>query len=562
MRRQTARIFGYALLVTFLLLFILMTGCSSEEPVSEVQSSSAEDAETLTTTKAETAAATEAEPETTGEAHTETASEAETLAETTGEAETEPRTGVIEGLCQIYLGSGSSVWNGVFEDMPEDLIGAFALEEEHRYGFVLPAAWDLADLRIWLSGAECVRIDGKEYQSGDAIALEPGRVMEAVPEGGDSIGLTIRQTGGLEVMFIRTESGSCDAMHADKSVKEKGILLMTGPGGETLHSEALKAVRTRGNATFGYSKKPYQIKLENKAALIEGKESKTWILLANALDRAHLRNAISLDLARTCGRFSYTPDTKPVDLYLNNDYKGTYLLTEKAETGKNRENITDLEKLTEDLNPDTNFEDLEPQGDLEYAPGARKYYDIEAEPEDVTGGYLFQTAPPVRYATEESAFVTNRGCLFTMQQPKYMSKAQMDYLADLMQQVEDALFSEDGVDPATGKHYTELVDLATFADRYLLAEVVDDFDGHYFYFHKDADSVDPKLYAGPVWDQDNILGEWKPHTKPSVIHLSGKQDEDWYWFTQAGKHEDFMEAVKAAYRDSFRQGILVLLGQE
>ena len=68
-------------------------------------------------------------------------------------------------------------------------------------------------------------------------------------------------------------------------------------------------------------------------------------MLANALDRSQIRSTLGLDLARYCGAFAYTPDTQPVDLYMNNDYKGTYLLTEKVEIAPGRVEIRDLEDM-------------------------------------------------------------------------------------------------------------------------------------------------------------------------------------------------------------------------
>ena len=461
------------------------------------------------------------------------------------------------GACTILLGQE----NASDPEAP-DLIGVFSLQDSTEYGCVLPASWDASSLRIFLTGAKRVRIDGKTYRNGDLICLKTDEPFSVKPGGHEAMTLTVRRTGGLPVVFIRTESGSTDAIHADKTYREPGSLLMTDADGNVLFREALSAVRARGNATMKYVKKPYQIKLERSSALTGENKSKTWILLANALDRTQIRYKLALDLARYCGVFAYTPQAHPVDLYMNGDYRGTFLLTEKVETGKNRVAVTDLEKAVEDMNPDIDLSSLEPLGETECVPGARKYHAIPREPEDRTGGYIVQINYPVRYVSESSGFVTERGCVFTLQEPKYASEAQILYIAGLFQRIEDALCSEDGIDPASGLPYTELLDLPSFVDRYLVAELLNDYDGQLCYLYKDSDAVDPMVYAGPVWDQDNILGLWLPSGDPDTVHIGPDAADDWTWFSLAAKHADCAAAIAERFDRVFLPAIGILLGME
>lgn len=461
---------------------------------------------------------------------------------------------------EILLADGRAGDGAAFDRQ----IRGFRLPDESGYGFVIPGYWDASALRLMLTGVGSVQIGGRSYHSGDAIALAANARTQVLPEGREAITIELRQTGGLPVLFLETQSRSLEAIHADKTYREPGYLRMIGAEGELLYEGELRAIRARGNSTSLYEKKPYQIKLTKSAALAGPRKNKTWVLLANILDRSQIRTTLAMDLARYSGAFLYTPYTQPVDLYCNGEYRGSYLLTEKQEERETRLPITDLEKAVKDLNPGLDFAGLPALGDLEYAPGARKFFELPALPKDLTGGYLFQINVPRRYATEASAFVTSRGCVFTVQEPKYLSLTQMQYLSALVQQLEDALFSADGVDPASGRHYTELLDLPSFVNKYLMAEVLDDYDGQYSYFYKDADSVDPMIYAGPVWDQDNILGVWLPQSDPTAIRLSAGQEQifDWFWLTQASRHAEFMAAAQEAYLHTYRPAILILLGQE
>lgn len=462
-------------------------------------------------------------------------------------------------LCLAEETSGQEELAGC---LPEARISFFTLPEERQAGFVLPAAWDPSRLRLFLSGVEEVRIGDRFYHSGDRVSLELGTPFEIIPLGYTPLLVTVRQTGGLPVLFLQTESGGSGAIHADKTVREPGRLLMTAADGSVLYREPLSAVRTRGNASFYHNKKPYQFKLEKNLPLIEDRPGKTWILLANAMDRAEIRNTLALDLARYCGAFAYTPRTQPVDLYLNHDYRGCYLLTEKVEVTGSRVGIRDLEKETKRLNPGLDLGALEAEGELEYGPGARKYRALPVEPEDLTGGYLLFLDKPRRYATEACGFVTDRGCAFTPQEPKYLSRAQTEYIASLFQRIEDALFQADGVDPVSGQHYTELLDLPSLVSRCLIAEVLDDYDGPFSYFYKDSDAVDPKVYTGPVWDLDNTLGLWIYQNDPAALHLFRDGGAEWSWLAQAARHDDFRAEARERYRRIFRPAVQILLGRE
>ncbi|NLD83922.1 MAG: hypothetical protein GX637_07120 [Clostridiales bacterium] len=462
---------------------------------------------------------------------------------------------------KMYIGNGKTASKNALKEMPADLILFFSPEYNTRYYFVIPQEWDPDDLRIYFTGAATLNIDGKRYSSGDKISLKLNESVTIKPPKGTQIHLTALQTGGLPTLFIKTKSGSIGKLHADKTYSEPGTLYMTDAQGQVEYDGELTAIRVRGNATLKYDKKPYQIKLKESASLAGMKKDKTYILLANALDRSQIRNTIALDLARYSGAFAYTPAAQSVNLYLNNDFKGTYLLTEKVEIDKSRLRITNLESALEQLNPDLNFSRLKPKGILEYKANAKKSYTIPNEPEDFTGGYLIQSNAETRYATEASGFVTKLGFPFTFQEPKYVTQTQLQYVFPLFQQIENALSSKSGVDPDTGKHYTQLLDLNTFVNRYVLAEVVDDYDGQRCYFYKDSDAVDATVYAGPVWDQDNILGAYERQCGPAEIHIASDTSKPYYWFTLATRQKDFQDAAIAAYRQIYRPAIDILLGK-
>lgn len=98
-------------------------------------------------------------------------------------------------------------------------------------------------------------------------------------------------------------------------------------------------IRGRGNSTWNmFPKKPYKIKLDSKASIFGMNDNKDWALMANYTDKSLLRNTMGMELSRIC-RMSWTPGVYNVDVYLNDDYIGSYDFTEHKEVAKHRINI-------------------------------------------------------------------------------------------------------------------------------------------------------------------------------------------------------------------------------
>lgn len=104
-------------------------------------------------------------------------------------------------------------------------------------------------------------------------------------------------------------------------------------------------IRGRGNSTWEwYAKKPYRIKLDEKAEILGLAADKDWVLLANYRDPTNLMNAFVFEMGAGLG-IPYPNHTRFVELTINGDYKGLYQLTEQVEQGKNRVNIDKNEGL-------------------------------------------------------------------------------------------------------------------------------------------------------------------------------------------------------------------------
>ena len=412
-------------------------------------------------------------------------------------------------VCQAGTAGGGTVSLYPQTEQGETCLFLPAGADLHRLAFTLPQESAV------LSGAGGT-LTIQNGETFDLTALFPGGEQDSYPLtltfGTRSMDLTVMQSESLPALFLSSASSKKDRawVEQDKENKAKdgGIVLLRADG-TTAYNGIMKNIKGRGNSTWDYPKKPYQLKLNEKADLLEtgipAEAESTWVLLANYCDRTLLHNSVSFDLADRLG-LAYSPHFQQVDLYYDGEYRGTYLLCEKTEISKGRVAVANLEKAFEDANPDIDDFDALPTAYGANAYGNTfQYVSGLTSPEDLSGGYLLEIDYPDRAAEEKSWFSTSQHYSLTCKSPEYASRESMEYISGLYQQLENAIFNG-GIDPETGKSYEELVDLDSLVRFYLITELsmdVDSFQSSCF-FYKPAG--EEKFYAGPVWDFDSGYG--------------------------------------------------------
>ena len=435
--------------------------------------------------------------------------------------------------------------------------------------FFLPANLDLTGMQFGLSGCDSVvfQKSGIAVFPGDSAAfLNPGEYSVSVDGKGRKL-TVLRGSPGLPALYIATESGSLTYIEKRKDRKEAGSLVFVGPDGERQYEGALEHIKCRGNSSMTFPKKNYQIKLENGTDLMGMGKAKKWILTSGYRDKSLLRNPIVYDVAEFIG-LAYTPQHCMAELYINNEYRGLYLFSEKVEIGDSRIEIADLEKKTEKLN-DHALSSYPLAGSRTFKKGYSKSFAIPAEPEDITGGYLVEfESYASRYEEEPSAYATKRGNTLVIRSPEYASEAQMKYVSSRLQAFETAIYSKDGTDPGSGLHYDEIVDFDSLVKKYLLEEFCKNYDGNFSsqFYYKPADEVSDKFFAGPAWDYDSSFGSYaREDNAKRVLPGSGLwiggENLNRIWWPALYSQADFREGVAAAWPDTIRPAIEVLLGQ-
>lgn len=374
-----------------------------------------------------------------------------------------------------------------------------------KYFMFLPADADLSVAKVYYSASDDVTLDGVPVVSGESAAAFTAGEHTLVC-GERSYPLTVMLSANIPAVYLTTQSGSLDYIHANKENKEPGSIRVYENGALTLDKE-LKQIKGRGNATWSYAKKPYNIKFDKKTGVLGMPKAKKWTLLAgHVMDNALMKNLFALNFGRAIG-LEETSECQQIDLYINGEYLGLYLICESVEVGENRVDIADLDSANEKANPEISDLEALPQMGVRsgYAPGSMKWIDIPQSPEDISGGYLLEVDYLYRYHAEPSGFISDKGLPIVVGSPEYASLAEVEYISALWNKAEEALYSETGFNSA-GKHYTECFDMDSLARCYLAEEVTKDVDSGItsFYFYKKAG--DDRFYAGPLWDFDHALG--------------------------------------------------------
>ncbi len=428
-------------------------------------------------------------------------------------------------------------------------------EADNTYCFFIPNAFKNQKMRLTFSGIPYLTIDGKKITSGSKYCLAQGTHSLITEENNNTAyTLTVWYTSGIPTFFVQTQSGSVKSIHSSKQLSESGKILIMDSRGRSYFEGIIDEIHCRGNSSFDKTeKKSYTISLNKSMDLFEMGKAKKWLLIANAFDDTLVRNASAFFIAELL-KLPYTPKFQYVDVYINGNFVGNYLLSEKVEIGKNRVNIRNLEKEVVSLNKNCNLADtdffMEQQGRLFSTKG----YHIEKEPEDISGGYLLELETSDRYGLEASGFLTSRMQPVVFASPKYASYNQVSYIAGLYQDFEDAVFSADGSNPYTGKMYYEYIDVDSFARKYLLEELVKNLDASFTsqYIYKYDDSISSKFYAGPCWDYDKsiaasgITEDGINLNDPKGLYAAVQEKESDIWYALY-QHKDFRKTVAAIF---------------
>ncbi len=359
--------------------------------------------------------------------------------------------------------------------------------------------------------------------------------------------LLIKKSSGINTIYINTESGSMENVWNDKDYSETGgQIYIYDENGKAIYMGELAYIKGRGNTTWlSSNKKPYRIKLGSKAALFGMQNEDDWVLLANSYDGSKISNMIALEMAKNIG-LSTTPEVTWVDLYLNGDYAGNYLLSEPLDFELIRGNDQDLEKITLQMNDSlTNY--------TQFLGEDYKGIENLKNPEDISGPYLVERDMEGYYEEELCGFVTEDGNCWSLKYPKYASKEQVEYIKSYVSSIENMLRNGD-------EQVFEYLDIETAVLRYFVDSITGNVDmgisSMYFYKPQNSD----KLYSGPVWDYDRCFGLVGWQTYPAATEVIDYREHEMIsWQRYFEENDVFQEYCALKYENVVRPYIIELL---
>ena len=320
---------------------------------------------------------------------------------------------------------------------------------------------------------------------------------------------------GLPVVKIKTNQVVGPAM--DKSSYVEGSLEIIGDGNFEGLEETTMKIKGRGNSTWWIctdasagavvGKCPYQVKFGDKTSILGMPEDKKWVLLAEKSDKSMIRNKI----ARYMGELSdleYTPNAEYVELFINEDYQGTYLIGQKVEESSNRVDIGDDGYLIE-IDTDANGRiDVD---DIIFKPTI--WSSIH------TDGVFNIKDPDIDYGSDEFYLIEN-------------------YINDF----ESVLYSNNFNNPDSG--YESYIDVDSLIDWFLINEIAKSVDARWYSSIYFSYIPGKKIKMGPIWDFDLSYGNLNYSDAQYTSDFYIKQNN---WIDRLFLDEVFVEKVKIRY---------------
>lgn len=298
-------------------------------------------------------------------------------------------------------------------------------------------------------------------------------------------------------------------------------------------------IELRGNGSLNYHKASYGVETRdefgenNNVSLLGFPEENDWILYATHVDKSLMRNVISYDFIRKMGW--YASRARHVELILNGEYRGVYVLLEKIKRDDNR---VDIRKNKEERPPDSigyivkvdagwnesngwESEILYNENGVDYWP---RYQYVYPEIEDIS--------------EEEDEFIRN-----------------------YMLEIDEAFWHKRGKD--LRPLFDEKIDLSSLVDLWIMNEFTFNPDGYrlstFFNFNPGSDDNN-KLIAGPYWDYN--FG-YSNYFERFGLYVGWDYDNHWwepfhsipFWWTRMSENEIFIDALVRRWRE-LRETIL------
>ena len=297
------------------------------------------------------------------------------------------------------------------------------------------------------------------------------------------------------------------------------------------------SIEIRGESSMYFDKKSFSIELQNddgsnnNVSLLGMPEENDFVLYGPYSDKTMIKNVLTYELFRLTGRWA--PRTSYIEIILDDEYRGIYVLTEKLKRDENR---VDIDKLTSD----------------------------DTTPEEISGGYILRRDKTNGMAEEEywESPVNqpyHQQITYQYFDPKFydLTPDQANYIKDWMQGFDETLSGNDFKDPENG--YSKYIKVRSFIDMLFINEISKGIDNYLFstYFYKENDADGGQLVAGAPWDYNLGYGNldyglgWNAPDPFGWVYTQGGRI---YWYKRLLEDENFQDKVSCRWT-AFRETI-------
>ncbi len=256
-------------------------------------------------------------------------------------------------------------------------------------------------------------------------------------------------------------------------------------------------IRERGNTSAQIDKRSYKIKLDKAFDLFGNGTYREWTLISNHFDLSLIRNYLAFKVASGFDKLDSSSSVQFVDLYINGDYRGVYLVCDQIEAGAGR-------------------------------------VDVDKDLSSTDTGYLIELDDRL----DGTGFYVN-GQFYGIKDPDTeaynFTPEHTEFIKNYIEQCITAMHGNDWA------QIEALIDTESFAQAYLVFELFhcEDVGFSSFFMHKDAGG---KLMCGPVWDFDRSVGNvGKNYSSRNPENLYAKQKNSWFYSLL--QHEEFKSLV-------------------
>ncbi|MBO7402279.1 MAG: CotH kinase family protein [Lachnospiraceae bacterium] len=378
-------------------------------------------------------------------------------------------------------------------------------ELDDTFCFFLPSYVDPKEVCLNLNNDTEVLFGSRLIKKGDSIGeCSIGRTY-TISDNKNSYQINIRilQSDNIATVYVQTATDSMDYVYKSKDSKEVINLTIVDNEGNKDYSSSNQKIKGHGNTTWNYEKKPFSILLTEPESILGMEQSSKWILLANAGDKSGIRNAMVFETAKAFG-MDNAPEYRFVDLYLNGEYNGVYILCQSYDTFYERNGLGE--------------DDL----------------------------YLFTAELPERlYEMNYAIYAENNEALVDVSIPKKLKIDEKKYADSVIKKLDDVITKQND-------QLDEVIDLTSWVQKYLIDEIFENYDAgmssSYFYIY--ANATNAKVFAGPLWDYDNIMGNTRNTSNPKILYADQKyrtKTERLLWYYELNTNPVFRDKVVQSF---------------